>query len=130
MVNRDNLKDVAAALAMVSAAILVWSLVFPARAYAQLAVSDAPVEAATADMDQNELPNILSRDTATATSVTTGGGGGLYTPANLSGPGNQLFSGINTQNFDTEFPGWTPLLQDSTTHAIDITTHVLTTYSY
>ena len=73
--------------------LLFSSLLIPISAFAQLGIgggdavitvpgsvtSDAPVEQNTAGILQNTT-GILQQDTLTATSVTTGGGGGLYTP--------------------------------------------------
>ena len=130
MRTRDNFKPVAAALAIVGAALLACSI-FPSKAHAQLAVTDPPVEAATADMDTVQEPGILAQDTATATSVTTGGGGGQYQPNTqyIASLDQQLFSGINAQNFASWFPGWVALPPDSTdTIAIPLTNALLTTY--
>jgi len=130
MRTRDNFKPVAAALAIVGAALLACPI-FPSKAHAQLAVTDPPVEAATADMDTVQEPGILAQDTATATSVTTGGGGGQYQPNTqyIASLDQQLFSGINAQNFASWFPGWVALPPDSTdTIAIPLTNALLTTY--
>jgi len=133
MLDRDNLKAVAAALAIVGAALLALS-----QAHAQLppigggqavitipgsVESDAPVEQNTA--------GILQEDTITATSVTTGGGGGQYQPNTqyIASLDQSLFSGINSQNFAQWFPGWQALPPDSTdTIAIPLTNALLTTY--
>lgn len=99
-------------------------------AHAQLAVSDAVTESMTTDMDQNQFPALRQQDSAIATSVTTGGGAGNYTPiggyiANLN---QQLFSGINNQNFAGNFPGWVPLPNNSTLTAEALVKTTLTTY--
>lgn len=92
--------------------------------------SDAAVEQNTSGILQNTT-GILQQDTLTATSVTTGGGGGLYTPNAqfISSLDQGLFSGVNDQNFNTWFPGWQPLPPNSTdTVAIPLTKTVLATY--
>ncbi len=142
MPDRDNLRDVAAALAIVGAALLACSLLFPRKAHAQFSApavvtvpgsvtSDAPVEQAAGDMDTVQLPAILQQDTNTANSVTTGGGGGDYQPnaQYISSLDEGLFSGVNAQNFGAEFPGWVALPPDSTdTVSIPLVTTVLHTY--
>jgi hypothetical protein len=92
--------------------------------------SDAPVEQNTAGILQNTT-GILQQDTLTTTSVTTGGGSGIYTPNAqfIASLDQGLFSGINSQDFNTWFPGWFALPANSTdTVAIPMTTTVLTTY--
>jgi alcohol dehydrogenase YqhD (iron-dependent ADH family) len=92
--------------------------------------SDAPVEQNTAGILQTD-GQILTQDTLTATSVTTGGGGGFYTPnaSFISSLDQGLFSGVNGQNFNTWFPGWQVLPPNSTdTVLIPMTTTTLTTY--
>jgi len=135
MPDRDNLRDVAAALAIVGAALLACSI-FPSKAPAQLPipgaqiVSDPPVETATTDMDTVQEPGILTQTTTTATSVTTGEGAPNFTPINgyLGNLGNQLFSGVNPANAGGDFPGWVPLPADSTPVAKAVTQDCLTTY--
>jgi hypothetical protein len=94
----------------------------PKNAHAQVVpggcvcVSDSPVEIATAQ---------------TATSVTTGGGGGDYQPnaAYISNLDQGLNSGVNSGNFNNEFPGWQALPPNSTdTVAIPLVRTVLQTY--
>ena len=137
MPHRDNLRDVAAALAIVGAALLT-CLLSPGKAHAQIPiggaqiVSDPPVETATTDMDTVQEPGILTQTTATATSVTTGEGTPNFTPINnyTGGLTTQLFSGINSGNFAQWFPGWKPLPPDSTVSiAIPLSSTVLTTYN-
>lgn len=115
-------------------------LIFPVAAFAQFGgtvitapgsvTSDAPVEQNTAGILQTD-GQILTQDTLTATSVTTGGGGGFYTPnaSFISSLDQGLFSGINSQDFNQWFPGWVALPPNSTDAvAIPLTTTVLTTY--
>ena len=89
--------------------------------------SDQAAEASLADIDTVQLPGILTQDTATATSVTTGVVQGLYTPANLN-PDDQLFLGVNNQNFTSLFPGWQALPANSTDAAETLVSTVLLTY--
>lgn len=94
-------------------------------------VSDPPVEQATADMDTVQFPALIQQDTTTATSVTTGEGGGNFTPINnYNGQlNNQLFSNINSTDFPTDFPGWQHLPNNTSLFAQQITTDVLATYA-
>jgi hypothetical protein len=133
MPNRDIVKHVAAAAFVLSAAVF-----FARPAHAQLpgggapavitvpgsVESDQPVETSTNDIDTVQLPPIVI-------SVTTGGGGGDYQPNSqfIASLDSALFSGINSQNFNTWFPGWQALPPNSTdTVAIPLATTVLTTY--
>jgi hypothetical protein len=82
------------------------------------------------DPTEQNTSGILQQDSAIATSVTTGGGAGNYTPiggyiANLN---QQLFSGVNNQNFSANFPGWVPLPDKSTLTAEALVKTTLTTY--
>jgi hypothetical protein len=134
MPDRDNLMDVAAALAIVGAAILAFSLIFPAKARAAQfsllpgkALTPIPSSPGFAVSDQ---ATELNTDIA-ATSLTTGGGGGDYQPngAFIATLDQSLFSGINTQNFAHWFPGWQALPPNSTdTVSIPMTATVLQTY--
>jgi len=137
MPDRDNLWDVAAALAIVGAAILAWLLLMPPSAHAQLAVTDPPVEGNTAetwkavDALGKTAIDIDTQSTAISGSVTTGGGGGDYQPnaAYISSLDQELFSGVNAQNFGDEFPGWEALPPDSTSAvSIPLVTTVMGTY--
>jgi hypothetical protein len=70
-------------------------------------------------------------NSATAASVTTGGGGGDYqsNAAYISSLDQTLFSGVNSQNFGNEFPGWQALPANSTNAiAIPLVATVLHTY--
>ncbi len=137
MPDRDNLWDVAAALAIVGAAILAWLLLMPPSAHAQLAVTDPPTEGNTGetwravDALGKTAIDIDTQSTAISGSVTTGGGGGDYQPnaQYISNLDEGLFSGVNAQNFGAEFPGWVALPPDSTdTVSIPLVTTVLHTY--
>ncbi len=82
------------------------------------------------DPTEQNTSGILQQDSTIATSVTTGGGAGNYTPiggyiANLN---QQLFSGVNNQNFAGNFPGWVPLPDTSTLTAKALVKTTLTTY--
>lgn len=65
-----------------------------------------------------------------AWSLTTRGNGGWYVPnASFINSLNQpLFQNINPQVFDTDFPGWVPPGNDSTTAAVNLTAATLQTY--
>jgi hypothetical protein len=70
-------------------------------------------------------------NSATAASLTTGGGGGDYqsNAAYISSLDQTLFSGVNSQNFGNEFPGWQALPPNSTNAvAIPLVATVLHTY--
>jgi hypothetical protein len=135
--DRDNLTDVAIAAAIIGAAMLAWSLFVPTSAYAQLAVTDPPVEANTGqtwkavDALGKTAIDIDTQSTTIAGSVTTGGGGGAYTPNSqyISSLDNQLFSSVNGQNFTQNFPGWIPLPSNSTQTAKAVTSASLATYA-
>jgi hypothetical protein len=133
--DRDNLRDVAIAALLVGAAMLVWRLLRPVIAHAQLsgasAVVTVPGSVTSDSATEQNTSGILQEDTVTANSVSTGGGGGDYQPnsAYIANLDQQLFSGINAQNFATWFRGWQALPPDSTdTVAIPMTSTVLTTY--
>jgi hypothetical protein len=134
MPDRDNSKAVAAALAIVGAAFLGWSLL-AGKADAQIGGANAVVTvpgSVTSDAaTEQNTSGILQEDTVTANSVSTGGGGGDYQPnaAYIANLDQQLFSGINTRNFAQWFPGWQALPPNSTDAvAIPMTNTVLTTY--
>lgn len=63
--------------------------------------------------------------------MTTGGGGGDYQPnaPYISSLDQGLFSGVNSQNFNNDFPGWQALPANSTdTVSIPLVKTVLQTY--
>jgi len=66
LIDGDNLRALLFALGIIGAAMLLWALLTASPAQAQLAVSDARVEAATADMDQVQEPGILQQDSQLA----------------------------------------------------------------
>lgn len=74
-------------------------------------VSDPASEFSLTDIDTIQLPGILQQDTIAATSLTTPGGSGAYTPnAQLIGSlDQQLFAQVNSQNVSTLFHGFQPL---------------------
>jgi hypothetical protein len=139
MSGRDNNSFIAAAVLLLGgAAALAW----PRPAHAQFGASavvtvpgsvtsDQAAEASLADIDTVQLPNILTQDTATATSVSTGGGAGFYVPnatliANLD---QQLFSQVNSQNAADLFPGFQPLPANTITDVQGISAATLATYA-
>jgi hypothetical protein len=130
MLTRHRLRNRAIAALLVGAVVPAGLLLCPAPAPAQVAVSDAPVEAATADLDTVQEPGILTQTTTTATSVTTGGGGGDYVPnaSYIASLDQTLFSGINAQNFADNFPGWEALPANSADLAAGIAAVTLQTY--
>ena len=69
--------------------------------------------------------------TITATSVTTGGGAGIYksNSAYISNLNSTQLSGINTGNFAANFPGWATLPPNSTPIAQAVSGLTLTTYA-
>jgi hypothetical protein len=69
-------------------------------------------------------------NSATAASVTTGGGGDYQSnTAYISSLDQTLFSGVNSQNFGNEFPGWKALPPNSTNAvAVPLVATVLHTY--
>jgi len=130
LIDPENLRDLLAALGIIGAAILLWALLTASPAQAQLAVSDAPVEAATADMDQVQEPGILQQDTLSATSLTTGGGGGLFSPfgSTLATWSANLNQGINDPvSLVSWMPGWYPLPPNAAQVAAAVTQLTLNT---
>jgi len=119
MSGRDNIRSVAVAVLVMSAAALAW----PRLACAQLGLpiggasavitvpgsvtADQAAEASLADIDTVQLPYILQQDTLSAASLTTPGGSGFYTPnaSLISSLDQQLFSQVNTQNASTSYCG-------------------------
>jgi hypothetical protein len=120
------------------AAALLYLVLYTTLASAQLAVSDAPVEANTTAMvaqltaANSQLVNILTQDAATATSVTAAGGAGRYQSqdAFLSRLMQTLAGGVADANtFATLFPGWMDFGPDAALMAAQITNSTLTTYA-
>jgi hypothetical protein len=100
------------------------SLLISAPAYAQFGgeiVSDPPVEQNTGTMAaqlttaDNALASMLTADQTTATSVTTGGGSGLFQGASgfLDTLDANFNNSVNAQVFTSIFPGWVPLPLDA-----------------
>jgi len=85
---------------VLAAVVLAATAAWAPSAWAQLAVSDAPVEAATADMDQKQFPALITQDTNTATSLTTTTQSSTYSSnsGTISSLDQALFSGVNSQN--------------------------------
>jgi hypothetical protein len=132
MPNCDNLKAVAAAALIVGAVV---SLAWPAHAQlggSAVDITGDEVTVSTADQSaDSSLGDIDTQTAAIDTSITSGGGGGDYRPNSqyITSLDQHLFSGINSQNFNTWFPGWQALPANSTdTVAKPMTNTVLTTY--
>jgi hypothetical protein len=100
------------------------SLLISAPAYAQFGgeiVSDPLVEQNTGTMigqlttADHALASILGADQATAFSVTTGGGSGLFQGAAgfLDTLDANFSNTVNAQVFNAVFPGWVPLPSDA-----------------
>jgi hypothetical protein len=94
-------------------------------------VSDQLAEYSLTDIDTVQLPGVLQQDTTTATSLTTPGGGGVYTPnaALISSLDQQLFAQVNSQNASTLFPGFQPLPNYTLTALKAISAGTLQTYA-
>jgi hypothetical protein len=94
-------------------------------------VTDTLAEYSLMDIDTVQLPGILQQDTTTATSLTTPGGGGVYTPnaALISSLDQQLFAQVNSQNASTLFPGFQPLPNYTLATLKAISTGTLQTYA-
>jgi hypothetical protein len=121
--DRNNLRGLLAALAIIGAATLVYSLLFATPAHAQLAVSDAPTETNTGKIasdlstTNSTLGNILTQDTSAARSVTTGGAAGAWQSNSryLNSLASNLNNGISSVSlFNSNFPGWLALPPNST----------------
>jgi hypothetical protein len=122
---------IAAVLAALTLAAIVLS---PLLAHAQLAVSDAPVEANTTTMTQqldtanSQLGNILTQDTATAQSLTVSGCSGIWTDqtGELNGLMQILASGVvDPQTFGSLYVGYEDAGPQSIYTAETITTDTL-----
>ncbi len=128
-----NVRDLLTALTII--ALLMLS---PTLAHGQLAVTDPPVETATAQTaaEVNQVIQALQQDvnvnTQTMQSVTTKGGAG-YFQSNASYldslDGNFNKATINsTQAFTTMFPGWQALPADAVQAASSVAAVGLATY--
>lgn len=94
-------------------------------------VSDAMAEYNLLDLDTVQLPAVLQQDITTATSLTTPGGGGVYTPnaSLISSLDQQLFAQVNSQNASTLFPGFQPLPNYTVAALKAISGNTLQTYA-
>jgi hypothetical protein len=122
----------------IAIAMLVCSIAAARPAQAQMAVTDPPVEAATAQIaselviTNNTLTQNLQENTQTAQSVTTGGGAGAWqSNANyLASLASNLNNGINSPGlFNTNFPGWLALPPNSTELSKQVSAIALRTYA-
>jgi len=66
LIDGDNLRALLFALGIIGVVMLLWALFTASPAQAQLAVSAAPVAAATANIDQVQEPGILQQDSRLA----------------------------------------------------------------
>ncbi len=137
-INRADLRDLAGALITVGGAMLVCSLLSATPAQAQLAVSDAATEANTGTIaselgtTNSTLSNILTQDTSTAKSVTTGGGAGAWqsNAGYLNSLTANLNNGISSPSlFNANFPGWLALPPNSTQLSKQVSAISLKTYA-
>ena len=129
-IDRANLRDLLVALGIIAAGLLLYSVLFATPARAQLAVSDAPVEASTADMDTVQEPGILAQDTLIATSVTTPGGAGLFQGQApfLNAMMQTLASGIpDAATYLAYFAGWVDFGPTAALLAANITNKIIQT---
>jgi hypothetical protein len=102
-------------VAVLAALTLAAIVLSPLLAHAQLAVSDAPVEANTTTMTQqldttnSQLGSILTQDTTTAQSLTVSGCSGIWTDetGELNGLMQILASGVvDPQTFGSLYVGY------------------------
>jgi hypothetical protein len=132
--DKKNIKAVLIALAMMRFAAGLAHAQVGAQAVITVpgsVTSDQAAEASLADIDTVQLPAILQQDTTTATSLTTPGGSGFYTPTAslISGMDKQLFSQVNSQNASTLFPGFQPLSSYTIPTLNTISSATLATYA-
>ena len=137
-IDRENLRDLLTALGIIAVAMLAYSLLLATPAHAQIAVTDPPVETATAqtaselNATNKTLAQDLQENTQTAQSVTTGGGAGAWqsNARYLSSLASNLNSGINSAGlFNSNFPGWLALPPNSTQLSKQVSTISLRTYA-
>ena len=137
-IDREDLRDLLTALGIIAVAMLAYSLLLATPAYAQIAVTDPPVETATAqtaselNATNKTLAQDLQENTQTAQSVTTGGGAGAWqsNAGYLSSLASNLNSGINSAGlFNSNFPGWLALPPNSTQLSKQVSTISLRTYA-
>jgi hypothetical protein len=123
---------------LLAASLLIsfWATVVPA--YAQIAVTDPPVEASTAStasalhQTNQLLGNDLNENTQTAFSLITGGGAGAWqsNASYLASLASNLSGGINSpQVFASNFPGWQALPANATQLAKQVSLIALKTYA-
>jgi hypothetical protein len=130
MAGRGRLIIVAAVALSLGAAVKPAHAQFGGAAVDVVGGQNGPNVITEDDPTEQNTSGILQQDSTIATSVTTGGGAGNYTPiggyiANLN---QQLFSGVNNQNFAGNFPGWVSLPGTSTLTAEALVKTTLTTY--
>jgi hypothetical protein len=137
-IDRDNLRDLLAAVGIIGVAMLTYWLLFATPAHAQIAVTDPPVETATADTaselkaTNKTLAQDVQENTQTAQSVTTGGGAGAWqsNTGYLASLAGNLSSGVNSAGlFNTNFPGWLALPPNSTQLSKQVSAISLRTYA-
>jgi hypothetical protein len=94
-------------------------------------VTDTLAEYSLMDIDTVQLPSVLQQETTTATSLTTPGGGGVYTPnaALISSLDQQLFAQVNSQTAGALFPGFQALPSATLASLQSISTGTLQTYA-
>jgi hypothetical protein len=126
--NAQNVRDALIAVTVGLLALFVFGV---ATGHAQISVTDPPVETATAQSAQT-LNQILPLDQQIETSVTTGGGAGLWQPqanylANLNA---NLDQGVDTPAaFVANFPGWQALPAYAVAVAQQMSSLSLNTYA-
>ncbi len=145
LIDRDNLRDLLTAVAMIGAAMLVYSLLLPARAHAQIAVEDAVTEGNTATIAagvhnanvqlgkaNGHLSDDVQENTLSANSLTSGGGAGAYQgqAQYLDSLTQIMASGVaDTQTFAATYPGWSDSGPEGAALARKITAKTLTTFA-
>jgi hypothetical protein len=134
----DSLRDLLIALGIIAVVMLAYSLLFARPAHAQIAVTDPPVETATAQtaLELNATNKTLAQDlqenTQTAQSVSTGGGAGSWqsNASYLASLAGNLSSGVNSPAlFSSNFPGWLALPPNSTQLSKQVSAISLRTYA-
>jgi hypothetical protein len=127
--NKDKPRRVSIALAVIAMLAIGYS----PRAHAQLAVSDAPVEAGIADLQTVQVPGILKQTAASALSLTTPGGAGIWTRQSvyLGHLMDALASGgvVDPQTFASIYPGWFSPGPAAIYAAENVVTKTLNTYA-
>jgi hypothetical protein len=125
IIDRDNLRDVLIALAVVGLVSLLWT----AAAHAQFGsptVITAPgsvTQDATTEQNTAPIPQILQEDTTSASSLSTAGGAGYFQPQSpfLNSLMQTLGSGIpNAATYAAYFQGWVDFGANAATLAASI----------